>query len=104
MRIQSNKKVIKNITTACSCDGCGKVVKTNYLPDNWFHFNSNHCGWGNDSVDSIEEYDVCSAECFIKVLKNIFKKNPGCILDYDSGEIAEMPIKFVKELIKKYEK
>lgn len=50
------------------CDVCGKVIyeredsKLLQNSDYW-HLMTCHNSWGNDSIDSVESFDLCSAEC-----------------------------------------
>ena len=42
------------------CDCCGKEIDD---MSHYWHVCTGHHDWGNDSVDSIEQYDLCSDEC-----------------------------------------
>lgn len=49
-------------TLYITCDICGAKVD----PRNYFHFYTHHSDWGNDSIDSLEEFDACSSGCMIQ--------------------------------------
>jgi hypothetical protein len=84
----------QEVTTGYECDVCGK--KINGFPSNWFHFNQHHDGWGNDSIDSYQYFDVCSPGCFLTQLKESVDK----LKDERTGEVPDMPIEFAEALIK----
>lgn len=42
------------------CDICGKQIKSG---NGYWHVQTHHNDWGNDSVESFEYFDVCSVEC-----------------------------------------
>lgn len=81
------KKVIKEIEVAVGykCDYCSLEVERK--TPTWFHFMTS-MNWGNDSVDSFEWYDVCSAKCFLRFLKR-----------NDSDKVGDMSSEFIKELL-----
>lgn len=57
-----------------TCDACGKTVDGE--PESgWHHFGSYHSDWGNDSIESHEEWDVCSFECYLRIVRR-------CVEDY----------------------
>ena len=41
------------------CDVCRKVMDKGY----YFRVITGHYDWGNDSCDSVEDFDICSQEC-----------------------------------------
>ena len=47
-----------NKVTHLKCDICGKIFTGPYLIAN-----IHHNDWGNDSIDSYEDYDLCSETC-----------------------------------------
>lgn len=55
----------------CTCDVCGTVIFRKSLkpgigrsiPVDYWHIDTWHTDWGNDSCDSAECYDVCSEKC-----------------------------------------
>lgn len=73
----------------CTCDICGRqiykrsLVDSEELPSNHFSVpfydvTSGHADWGNDSGDSVEDYDICSPECLSVLLdayKNVSSKS-----------------------------
>lgn len=93
--IKEKKQVFQETTVGYKCDSCGAISDGSAF--GWFHFSHRHHGWGNDSIDSVEYFDVCSVDCFaIQLEKSI---------QYFKGErtayISEMPIEFAKNLLTK---
>lgn len=68
MRISEEKKIeiTKKIETKCFCDICGNEIIGPY-----FRVVTGHDDWGNDSIDSIEYFDICSDKCIQEKI-NIF--------------------------------
>lgn len=66
----SKKYITKEITTMVIdcfiCDQCGKEYRAEYET-----VEARHTDWGNDSVDSYSNYDVCSPKCFKNKVANI---------------------------------
>jgi len=101
-KITEIKKVTieKEVTTHFICDSCGAKTEADTwegLPSDWYGFRSSHNAWGNDSVDSVENHDVCSGGCYIKRLAYCVEdleeyKNMGAKIDEKSWY-------FVKKLI-----
>lgn len=59
------------------CDACGKnidIFKTKQR--SFYHIESGHNEWGNDSIDSIEDLDACCDECLITLVNKWMKKWP----------------------------
>ena len=54
------------------CDVCGSLIrkvnenKTIYCIGKHYELKTGHNDWGNDSVESIEEKDICSEACLRK--------------------------------------
>ena len=44
------------------CDVCKKEIESN----SFWQLTTHHHDWGNDSIDSYEDFDVCSEECLRK--------------------------------------
>jgi hypothetical protein len=42
------------------CDICKKEIP---IKHGYWHLVTQHHDWGNDSIDSLESFDVCSKEC-----------------------------------------
>lgn len=68
MRIVEEKEVVKRsvekVTIGRICDCCREEIKPDrQLLYNYFRVVTSHHDWGNDSIDSIESYDACCAEC-----------------------------------------
>lgn len=68
-RVYGLKMVEKHTVTEVRCDGCGKVVRDEQ--DDWVDFSSYHSDWGNDSIDSHDQWDACSAACYLKIVRKV---------------------------------
>jgi hypothetical protein len=99
MKVYKKEKVIveRNNIYSYKCDICQKEILSikNNLPDGWLNFSHSHKDWGNDSIDSIEYFDVCSPECFIKQIRASLKEYE-C---YDGAEVAHMDFPFAVKFI-----
>ena len=97
MEITEFKKITKKecIIVGYQCDICKKIHKGEDYPNDWYYFKGEHSEWGEDSYESTKWCLVCSFECYIKQLKQLYKN----LCDYPSAIIADMPIKFVKKLL-----
>lgn len=62
------KTVKYKITKAIKCDVCHKEILGKY-----WQLTTHHNGWGNDSIDSYEYFDLCSRECINKKLDEYIK-------------------------------
>lgn len=85
----------KQVVVAVVCDNCGKEHKGSEIPDEWHSFSGHHNEWGNDSIDSYENYMVCSPKCYKEKLTEAVSEFDG----YDSAEIDDMTIQFAKSLV-----
>lgn len=102
--IKELQQVTQEVTIGQKCDYCGdehRPDKPNMSPRKWFYFSTGHSGWGNDSHESIEYFHACSAKCFIGIAK---RELDGRLDGEATGEIAEMNVEFIKELIQLTEK
>ena len=50
------------------CDFCKKEIKEDY-----WEIRTQHFDWGNDSVDSIEDFDACCPACVQKAFDTYIK-------------------------------
>lgn len=55
------------------CDICGKLINSHDYenkeynpPVGYYELTTGNNDWGNDSIDSIEQKDICSLECLTK--------------------------------------
>jgi hypothetical protein len=55
-----------------ACDACQKEIS-----DAYFDVVTSHSDWGNDSIDSVENFDFCSLECLMPHMSAFFKKAGG---------------------------
>ena len=62
--------IMKEQTIQIKCDVCGKTIKPG---QSFWDLSTSHSDWGNDSIDSHQEFDLCSEECVQKKLKDYFK-------------------------------
>jgi len=95
---QELKEVIKKELVGVSyvCDNCKKEEESKKIPEGWVSFMSGHDEWGNDSCDSVEYLDLCSAECYIEKLNELYNDNK----DYKTFEIkGDLTILFIKKLL-----
>lgn len=61
------EKVLKTI----KCDTCKADINKTDL-DYYYEVDTSHSCWGNDSVDSYEEFDFCRWECLTTHQGNYF--------------------------------
>lgn len=96
--LKEQKKVTKleNVTIGHKCDNCGKVINTERFPDEWHHFSSHHNEWGNDSCDSYEYYDVCSAKCYVEKFTDVVENELNGRSD---AEVDDKEIQFARVLV-----
>ncbi len=94
MKIKERKEVteIKTVVVGRKCDVCGKTHEGRYTPDEWHEFDHHHNEWGNDSVDSYEYHEVCSAECYAVKFKQCVKELEG----YTNAEVDGFEIQFAR--------
>ena len=91
-----NKKVNKSVPVSVKCDVCNKVYKHGEFEKHGRHIIAQHHNWGNDSIDSIEDADVCSGNCYLWQLKQflyMFKD------DRSTAEIDNKPYDLVESII-----
>lgn len=94
--VREKHMVESEIVVATQCDNCSKrEANLEMVEKEWFYFSDGHNGWGNDSVDSFHEFNVCSAKCFIGILPKLIKDMDN----HRGAEIAEMPVAFAKQLL-----
>lgn len=75
MRITERKEVVrtevKEVTIGRKCNICGGPIKEVRNGDyNYFIITTHHYDWGNDSIESYQQYDACSTECALKFAKH----------------------------------
>lgn len=64
------EKIIKaKKVVSIKCDVCGKEIVGKF----WV-LTTSHGDWGNDSVESVESVDICSAECINKELNDYIER------------------------------
>lgn len=87
--------VQKEITVGLECDICGATTDDED-DSQWTDVSHSHSNWGNDSCESFQTFHICSPQCYIAQLVNSVRS-----LEYrDSGEINNMPLKFVVNLLR----
>ena len=101
MRDEVIKKVIKEVEVTdhftIKCDCCNKEIfdKDHFeqgLYDKNIHglydkfkfytVTTGHNDWGSDSIDSVQEFDLCSDECLRKKFEEFLKENKGSYTAY----------------------
>jgi hypothetical protein len=97
MEVKERKEVteFKIVTIARKCDVCGKVHEGKYTPDEWHTFSHSHNEWANDSIDSVEHHEVCSAECYWVKFNECVKDLSGRV----NASIDSFEIQFARLLI-----
>lgn len=71
--MRKQKLVEKTIKTEMveniMCDVCDKEIDGKF----WV-LTTSHGDWGNDSVDSVEHFDICSTKCINKALNDYIER------------------------------
>jgi len=81
-----NKYKIKEVThkekvvIGTICDECEKEIlneqdfqdRLRKRMSHYFEVSTHHNDWGNDSIDSYEDYDICSEKCLLEFLRKYF--------------------------------
>lgn len=68
-RTYGEKMVPKYVVTFTDCDQCGRTESGE--PDDWIGIDFGHHDWGNDSVESGDHWDACSAPCLLALVARI---------------------------------
>ena len=66
MIVEEERKheVVNRINTKIICDVCKKTIaEIGGKGRHFYELTTGHHEWGNDSVDSIEQFEICSDEC-----------------------------------------
>lgn len=82
MKKYTQKEVVKTekVLEGISCDICGTVVEEGKL---YFEVTTGHGRWGNDSVDSIEHFDLCHYICLVEHQRRYFLRELAETARYD---------------------
>ena len=64
--------IMKEQIIQIKCDVCGKTIKPG---QSFWDLSTSHSDWGNDSIDSHREFDLCSEECVRTKLKDYFRNS-----------------------------
>ena len=69
---------IKRKVTGIKCDICGKIIPVNKGIDisKYFAVRTGHNDWGNDSYESVKNYDICP-DCIIKFTTEYLQTTTG---------------------------
>ena len=62
--------VMKEQIIQIECDVCGKIIDPG---QSFWDLSTSHSDWGNDSIDSHREFDLCSEKCVQTKLKDYFR-------------------------------
>ena len=84
-------KIIEEVQSAIICDGCNKEIDPK---QGYFHVCTSHHDWGNDSFDSLEQYDFCSPACLCKFSNHYIQDSYDHIFN-----TCEITIKHIKGYI-----
>lgn len=86
-QIKETKQVVAETVVAkiTKCDVCGKIIcDSRHVHDilrdkvqDHYELSEWHNDWGNDSVDSIETFDICSKECLRKKFEAYVEESSG---------------------------
>ena len=94
--LYENKTLVTRVVSQKVCDGCQKGVSEKEYDESWYSFSASHNEWGNDSVESFEYHDVCSSECYIKLVKTLL----GEFEEYSgSTVIDDKKYEFLSDLV-----
>lgn len=89
----AQKTVTQSVIVGYKCDVCGKESER---AEDWATMAHHHSQWGNDSCDSVENFDLCSPECYLIQLRSSADE----MSSYYTAEIDDKPLAFVQRLIK----
>lgn len=94
---KTEKVVVTETTTGWICDNCGREVNCESIdpPDGWHQFFHQHHAWGNDSFESLVDYDVCSVKCYIDKIESAIKEDGNNM----GFEVDEMTVSFATKLV-----
>lgn len=90
-KITVQRMVKQDVTVGLErvCDVCDKLIlkknenKTTYCIGKHWRLTTGHNDWGNDSCDSVEVYDICSAECLEKQLQKYVQREGTAYFDVE---------------------
>jgi hypothetical protein len=68
----TERTISEERTIGIVCDACAKDISGAYL-----EVTTSHGDWGNDSIESIQTFDFCSAECMSPHMVAYFKNARG---------------------------
>lgn len=77
MKTYQNRPQPRRVLTSIRCDVCNKEDSELMkgwefdVPDGWHSFASSHSDWGNDSIESFDEHDVCSGSCYLARIREV---------------------------------
>lgn len=76
-RLSRDQAITEEVVYAIQCDNCverADVKPGRYVdaPQGWATFSSHHNDWGNDSIESSEQHDVCSWACYLAIVRRVF--------------------------------
>lgn len=77
MEITETKIITEPRKISCvvgvKCDRCGDIIQKGKV---YYHITTHHNDWGNDSIDSYENFDLCS-DCYLPFTENYFERATG---------------------------
>ena len=64
-KVTVEREIIKGI----ECDVCKRKIVGKY-----WKLSTHHYDWGNDSIESYEDFDLCSPECISVMLNKYYER------------------------------
>ena len=68
------QEVIVTVDEKMICDECGKEIKAGY-----WSLRTGHNDWGNDSIESVEHFDLCSPDCAREKFEEYIKESDSVL-------------------------
>lgn len=106
MRNRRETSIVKKVVVSTTCDHCGKVAEGRKTyggdrdtPEGWHHFWSGHSDWGNDSVEAHEDWDACSWECYVAIVRKVFDEYNEWTKSHQTLKVDDMDWQFVREML-----
>lgn len=62
----------EEIEIGIKCDVCKRAIENK---QQYWRVTTGHHDWGNDSIESIEHIDVCSAQCMVSIVNDYINRS-----------------------------
>lgn len=92
MKLIEKQTVERTVIVGYRCDRCGNE---DAKAEDWITVSHGHSQWGNDSCESVQDFDLCSPKCYLAQLRESVEEMEG----YRTGEVDHKPVAFVKALL-----